>query len=41
VGRLVASYYKDPANAVNEARAELERAKASMATQKAAAPPAA
>jgi archaeal flagellar protein FlaI len=30
VGRLVASYYKDPANAVNEARAELERAKASQ-----------
>jgi archaeal flagellar protein FlaI len=41
VGRLVASYYKDPANAVNEARAELERAKASQATQKAAAAPAA
>ena len=35
VGRLVASYYKDPANAVAEARAELERAKAA---QKTAAP---
>jgi archaeal flagellar protein FlaI len=35
VGRLVASYYKDPANAVAEARAELERAKAA---QKAPAP---
>jgi archaeal flagellar protein FlaI len=35
VGRLVASYYKDPANAVAEARAELERAKTS---QKTAAP---
>ena len=38
VGRLVASYYKDPANAVNEARAELERAKASQASQKTPAP---
>jgi archaeal flagellar protein FlaI len=35
VGRLVAAYYKDPANAVAEARAELDRAKAS---QKAPAP---
>ncbi len=37
VGRVVASYYKDPANAAAEARADLERSKAAAAKAPAAA----
>ena len=40
VGRLVASYYKDPANAVAEARAELDRAKSQQKAPASAAAPA-